>query len=151
MRRLPPWHANAGKRLVKAPKIYVRDSGLVHALLGLRDQETILGHPIVGASWEGFVVETLIDAAPDGTDHFFYRTSAGAEIDLVLSLPNGLTWAVEVKQSLTPKIEKGFHLACEDLKPGRTFLVYPGKERFSLTHDVTAVDLADLARELSAI
>jgi uncharacterized protein len=148
--RLQPWHANAGKRLVKSPKIYIRDSGLVHALLGLPDQEAILGHPIAGASWEGFVLETLIGASPDGTDHFFYRTSAGAEVDLVLALPNGRLWAIEVKRSLSPKVEKGFHLACEDLNPERKFAVYPGNERFPLGSGVEAVGVSTLAEELSA-
>jgi uncharacterized protein len=150
VRRLQPWHANAGKRLVKSPKIYVRDSGIVHALLGLRDQEAILGHPIAGASWEGFVVETLIGAAPDGTEHFFYRTSAGAEVDLALALPNGRLWAIEIKRSLSPKVEKGFHFACKDLTPERKFVVYPGDERLPLGHCVEAVGLAALAAELSA-
>jgi predicted AAA+ superfamily ATPase len=149
VRRLQPWHANAGKRLVKSPKIYVRDSGLVHGLLGLRDQEAILEHPIAGASWEGFVVETLIDAAPDGTDNFFYRTSAGAEVDLVLALPNGRLWVIEIKRSLSPRVEKGFHLAIEDLTPERKFVVYPGGERFPLGRGVEVVGVAALAAELS--
>jgi predicted AAA+ superfamily ATPase len=149
VRRLPPWHTNVGKRLVKSPKIYVRDSGLVHALLGLRDQEAILGHPIAGASWEGFVLETLIGAAPPGTEPSFYRTSAGAEIDLLLALPNGRVWAIEIRRSLSPKVEKGFHLACEDLRPERKIIVYPGTERFPLSHGVEAVDLTTTAQALS--
>jgi predicted AAA+ superfamily ATPase len=151
VRRLQPWYANAGKRLVKSPKLYVRDSGLVHGLLGLRDREAVLGHPIAGASWEGFALETAIGAAPDGTDASFYRTSAGAEIDLVLTLPNGRLWAIEVKRSLSPKVEKGFHLACEDLAPERKFVVYPGTERFPLGHGVEAVTVAGLAGELAMV
>lgn len=87
VRRLPPWHANIGKRLVKSPKVYVRDSGLVHALLGIEDYNAVAGHPVVGASWEGFVIENLLSVAPDRTRAHFYRTAAGAEIDLVLELP----------------------------------------------------------------
>jgi predicted AAA+ superfamily ATPase len=151
VRRLSPWHANVGKRLVKSPKIYVRDSGLVHALLGLSDQEAILGHPVAGASWEGFVIETLIGAAPAGTEASFYRTSAGAEVDLLLALPNGRRWAIEVKRSLSPKVEKGFHLACEDLQPEHKLIVYPGTDGFPLSHGVEAVGLATLARELSTV
>ncbi len=151
VRRLSPWHANVGKRLVKSPKIYVRDSGLVHALLGLSDQEAILGHPVTGASWEGFVIETLIGAAPAGTEASFYRTSAGAEVDLLLALPNRRCWAIEVKRSLSPKVEKGFHLACEDLRPERRLIVYPGAEGFPLNHGVEVVGLATLARELSTV
>ena len=149
VRRLPPWHANASKRLVKSPKVYIRDSGLVHCLLGLRDRDAVLGHPIAGASWEGFALETAIGATPDGTDASFYRTSAGAEIGLVLTLPNGRLWAIEVKRSLSPKIERGFHLACEDLAPERKFVVYPGAERFPLGHGVEAVTVAMLAQELA--
>ncbi|MGV2184527.1 DUF4143 domain-containing protein [Rhizobium rhizogenes] len=78
VRRLEPWHANVGKRLVKSPRVYVRDSGITHTLLGLTTQKDLLGHPVVGASWEGFVIETLIAAAPAGTESNFYRTSAGA-------------------------------------------------------------------------
>jgi len=151
VRRLSPWHANVGKRLVKSPKIYVRDSGLVHALLGLRDQEAILGHPVAGASWEGFVIETLIGAAPPGTEAAFYRTSAGAEIDLLLALPNSRFWAVEVKRTLSPKVEKGFHLACEDLQPDRKLIVYPGADGFPLGHGVEVVGLPNIAQELSTV
>jgi predicted AAA+ superfamily ATPase len=150
VRRLAPWHANAGKRLVKSPKVYIRDSGLVHALLGLGDAEALLGHPIAGASWEGFVIEALIAAAPDGTVPSFYRTSAGAEIDLLLSLPGGRSWAVEVKRSLSPKPEKGFHIACADLHPERKFVVYPGTETFPVGHGVDAIGLERLCAELIA-
>ena len=149
IRRLPAWHANVGKRLVRSPKVHVRDSGIVHALLGLRDQEAILGHPIAGASWEGFVVETLIGIAPAGTEPAFYRTSAGAEIDLVLTLPGGRRWAVEVKRSLSPNVEKGFGLACDDLRPAQRFVVYPGTERFPVGHDAEAIGLAGLSELLA--
>lgn len=149
VRRLAPWHANAGKRLVKAPKVYIRDSGLVHALLGLGDAEALLGHPVAGASWEGFVIEALISAAPEGTVPSFYRTSAGAEIDLLLSQPGGRSWAVEVKRSLSPKPEKGFHIACADLDPERKFVVYPGAETFPIGHGVDAIGLEALCAELS--
>jgi predicted AAA+ superfamily ATPase len=150
-RRLQSWHGNEGKRLVKAPRIFIRDSGLVHTLLGLRDQEAILGHPVAGASWEGFVIENLISAAPEETVPSFYRTAAGAEIDLLLALPNGRLWAIEVKRSLAPKVEKGFHTACEDLKPDRKFVVYPGPENFPLAHGVEAVEARSLAQELAGI
>ena len=149
VRRLAPWHANAGKRLVKAPKVYIRDSGLVHALLGLGDAEALLGHPVAGASWEGFVIEALISAAPEGTVPSFYRTSAGAEIDLLLSQPGGRSWAVEVKRSLSPKPERGFHIACADLDPERKFVVYPGAETFPIGHGVDAIGLEALCAELS--
>ena len=145
VRRLEPWHANAGKRLVKSPKLFVRDSGLAHALLGLATREDLLGHPVAGASWEGLAVETLAGVAPEGTVANFYRTSAGAEIDLVLTLPGGRLWAIEVKRSLSPKVERGFHVACEDLQPERRFLVYPGMQAFALPNGVEAIPLARLA------
>ena len=149
VRRLPAWHSNAGKRLVKAPKVYVRDSGLAHALLGIRDKEALLGHPVVGQTWESFVMETLIGAAPEGTEAHYYRTSNGTEIDLLLTLPGGPLWAVEVKQSSTPKIERGFHSACADLRPQRRFVVYPGSERFPLDETTDAIGVVGLARLLT--
>jgi len=145
VRRLPPWHANVGKRLVKSPKVYVRDSGLVHALLSIGDKDTLVSHPVLGASWEGFVVEQLLAAAPDGTSGHFYRTSAGAEIDLLLHLPGGESWAIEIKRSLSPRPEKGFHHACADLSPARRFIVYPGNERYPLNGEVDAIPLPALA------
>jgi predicted AAA+ superfamily ATPase len=150
VRRLPAWHRNAGKRLAKSPKVYVRDTGIAHALLGLRNKEDILGHPIIGQTWETMVVETLIATAPEDTQPNFYRTSAGAEIDLVLTLPNRQLWAVEVKRSSAPKVEKGFHSACADLDPHRRFVVYPGTERFSLGNEIEAIGLVELARELQS-
>jgi hypothetical protein len=150
VRRLPSWHRNIGKRLVKAPKVYVRDSGIVHALLGLRDKETLLGHPVVGSSWEGFVIETLLAAAPLETEASFYRTAAGAEIDLVLGLPGSRLWAVEIKRSLAPKLERGFHHACADLQPERSFVVYAGAERFPVGESTEAISLTDLGGILLA-
>lgn len=151
VRRLPPWHANLGKRLVKSPKVYVRDSGLVHALLGLETLEEILGHPVAGASWEGFVTETLIAAAPEGTEAHFFRTVAGAEIDLLLSLPGGRLWAFEIKRSLAPTVERGFHVACEDLNPEKRVVIYPGAETFPMKHGVEAMPLRLAADALRAI
>jgi predicted AAA+ superfamily ATPase len=151
VRRLMPWHGNTRKRLVKSPKVYVRDSGLVHALLGIGDSEVLLAHPVAGASWEGLTIESLIGAAPSGTDLYFFRTSAGAEIDLLLKLPGHRhPWAIEIKRGLAPKIERGFHLACESVRPERRLVVYGGIERFPLADGVEAVSLGDLCRELSA-
>jgi uncharacterized protein len=150
VRRLQPWHDNLGKRLVKSPKTYVRDTGLLHALLTIGTREQLLGHPVIGASWEGFCIETAIASAPRDTQAYFYRASGGAEIDLLLALPNEERWAIEVKRSLTPKIERGFHSACDNVKPARKFVVYPGKERFSLGHDIEAVSLAALCATLRA-
>ncbi len=148
VRRLPPWSANIGKRLVKSPRIYVRDSGIAHALLGIRDLDGLLGHPVAGASWEGFVIESLVAAAPDGTEPYFFRTAAGAEIDLLLLLPGGKLWAIEIKRSLAPKVDRGFHVACADLQPERRFVLYPGSARFALASEIEAVPLRGLAQDL---
>lgn len=152
VRRLRPFHANVGKRLVKSPKVYVRDSGLTHALLGLGDFNALAGHPVIGMSWEGFVIENLISAAPDGTVASFYRTSAGAEIDLVLELPgNRGLWAIEIKSGLAPRLERGFHLAREDLRPSRSFVVHAGEDSYPIAEGVEAIGVAALAGVLSEL
>lgn len=151
VRRLQPLHANVGKRLVKAPKVYVRDSGLVHTLLGLDDQEAVLGHPVAGASWEGFVLENLLLCAPGRSQAWFYRTTAGAEMDLVLDLPGGERWAIEIKRSSAPRLSKGFHQARADLHPHRSFVVYSGDERFPMLEGVEAIGASDLAASLRAL
>lgn len=151
VRRLPPWTTNAGKRLVRSPKVYLRDSGIVHALLGLPDKEAVLGHPIAGQSWEGYVVENLLSCAPDGVDAAFYRTAAGAEVDLVLRWPADETWLVEVRRSLAPKLERGFRSAWTDVGPERGFVVYPGHDRYRLDNNVDALNLRDLAAEVLAV
>jgi predicted AAA+ superfamily ATPase len=146
VRRLPPFRANIGKRLVKSPKVYVRDSGLVHALLRIEDYNDLAGHPVVGASWEGFVIENLLAAVPERTLASFYRTAAGAEIDLLLELPgkSGL-WAIEIKRGLSAKPRRGFHNAREDLKPDRSFVVHSGEDRYPVTKDVEAIGLREMA------
>jgi len=150
VRRLPPWHSNIGKRLVKSPKVHVRDSGLVHALLGITDQEDLLSHPIAGATWESLAIESLIAAAPAGTDAHFYRSSAGAEIDLLLTPPgHARPWAIEIKRSLAPKLERGFHHACETVLPERKFVVYGGSERYPLAPDIEAIAITALCDEVA--
>ena len=151
VRRLAPWHGNVKKRLVKSPKVYVRDSGLVHALLGIDDHEALLGHPVAGGSWEGLAIESLIGAAPQGTEAYFFRTSAGAEIDLLLKRPGERRpWAIEIKRGLAPKLERGFHLACDTINPLHRRVVYSGSERFPLAENVEAAALPDLCEELAS-
>jgi hypothetical protein len=150
VRRLPPRTANVGKRLVRSPKVYVRDSGLVHALLEISDKEALLGHPVVGASWEGMAIENLLAVLGDRGLPSFYRTVKGAEVDLVLDWPDGRVWTIEVKRSLAPKITRGMRSALEDLKPERSFVVYAGEERFRLDTDIEAISLIDLCAELAA-
>jgi hypothetical protein len=149
VRRLAPWHVNVGKRLVKSPKVYVRDSGLVHALLGIPDRDTLLSHPVLGGSWEGFVIENLLATAPAGVTGHFYRTGGGAEIDLLLAWPDGRLWAIEVKRSLDPRPERGFHVACDDLSPDRRIIVYPGDETFPVAAGTVAMPVRMLAAELA--
>ena len=149
VRRLRPFHANVRKRLVKSPKVYVRDSGLVHALLGIEDHNALAGHPVAGASWEGFVIENLLAAVPPGTAASFYRTQAGAEVDLVLELPGrGRPWAIEIKLGLTPRPGRGFHNARADIEPERSFIVYSGDERYPLSAEVEAIGLREMAEVL---
>jgi hypothetical protein len=149
VRRLAPWHTNTGKRLVKAPKVYVRDSGLVHALLNIDTKENLLSHMVVGASWEGFCIETLLACVPAGVTGYFYRTSGGAEIDLLLAWPSGELWAIEIKRSSAPKVERGFHSACDDLKPSHKWVVYPGQETYPLAADIQAISLHGLCNKLA--
>jgi uncharacterized protein len=133
VRRLQPWSANVGKRLVRSPKVYVRDSGLLHTLLGIRDQETLLGHPVVGASWEGMLIENILSTVPANTPAWFYRTAVGAEIDLVLEVKPNQRWAIEIKRSLgDPKPRKGFFVGCEDIGAVRQIVLYPGDESYKL-------------------
>jgi len=148
VRRLPPWHANAGKRLVKSPKVYIRDSGLTHGLLNIGSREDLLGHPVAGGSWEGFCIENLISAAPRGTEASFYRSSAGAEIDLVLKLPGGALWAIEVKRTTSPKVSRGFHIASDDLSAEHRVLVYAGDKDVPVGDDARAMPLADALEQL---
>ena len=149
VRRLQPHHANVRKRLVRSPKVYVRDSGLVHTLLGLDDREAVLGHPVAGGSWEGFVVENILRAAPERSLASFYRTAAGAEIDFLLEMPNQGLWAIEIKRGLAPKLERGFHQAREDLEPDRCFVVYSGDEKYPRAEGVEVVGLEELCRTVA--
>ena len=152
LRRLPPYLPNVRKQLVKSPKTYVRDSGLLHALLGIHSVDELLGHPVAGMSWEGFVLENLLAAAPEHVRAAFYRTAAGAEIDLVLELGGcaGI-WAVEVKKNSAPKLERGFHSALEDLQPDHAFVVYTGSDRYLKSQNVTVLSLQELAQELARL
>lgn len=149
VRRLPAWHGNAGKRLVRAPKVYVRDSGIVHALLGLGDMEAVLGHPIAGASWEGFVIEQLLAALPDA-EASFYRTAHGAEADLVLRFRDGETWVVEIKRSSAPTISRGFHLAAADVKATRKLLVAPVAAGYPMRDGIEVLNPLAAVRSWSA-
>jgi len=150
VRTLRPWSGNVGKRLVKAPKVYLRDSGIAHALLDLGTREQLLGHPVVGESWEGFVIEQLIASAPPEWTAWFYRSSGGAEIDLVFETPKG-RHAIEIKRTLAPTVSKGFRQACTDLHASARHVVYPGTTRFPLDAETQAIPLADLMAEITRL
>ena len=152
LRKLPPFHANVKKRLVKSPKVYVRDSGLLHALLGIRNHDDLLGHPIAGASWEGFVMESLMAVIPEHTKASFYRTATGVEIDLVLEFGGTTgTWAIEVKRSESAKLERGNHVALNDIQPQKAFVVYPGTDRYQKADGIEAIGLHEMAEELQRL
>ncbi len=139
VRRLPAWIGNVGKRLVRSPKVYVRDSGIVHALLGLQDFDAVLSHPVAGASWEGFVIEQLIAAAPQAQASF-YRTSHGAEADLILTFRSGETVVIEVKRSSAPKVSKGYYLAATDVGATRKLLVAPVDNSFPMKDGIEVMN-----------
>ncbi|MBS9524188.1 ATP-binding protein [Litoribacter alkaliphilus] len=149
IRQIRPWHNNGGKRLVKSPKVYIRDSGLTHALLNIPNMESLLSHPVVGSSWEGFIIENILSVLPKGSDYYYYRTSAGAEIDLVLIIKDEV-WAIEIKRTLSPKASKGFLISCEDIKAVRRFIVFAGHDEFPLGNDLWAVSLFDLMQKIKS-
>ena len=148
VRRLRPWAANESKRLVRSPKLYVRDSGIAHALLGLRDYDDVISHPVAGGSWEGWVIENLLAVAPAATQAYFYRSSAGAEVDLVLDMPRQQRWVIEIKRSSAPSVSKGFHIAAADLAATTRLVVHSGAEAFPMPNGVQAVTLAQAQRAL---
>ncbi len=148
VRRLRPWLPNTSKRLVKSPRIYVRDTGLLHALLGVSTYDQLRGHLIVGASWEGYVIEEVAKAVAGRAELYFYRTAAGAELDLILT--NGTrTVAVEAKLSRAPRLTKGFYHAIEDVKPAHTYVVVPEGEGYRLVEGVSVIGLSEVVAELS--
>jgi hypothetical protein len=148
VRQVQPWAGNTKKRLVKSPKIYLRDSGLLHKLLNISDFESLLGNPVVGASWEGFVVENIIQQLSGKWRYSYYRTATQTEIDLVLEGPDNQVWAVEIKKSGAPQLKKGFHIAAEDVKATHKFVVYSGSERFPLSGNTEAIGLIGFLRLL---
>ncbi len=151
LKTLRPWVGNVSKRLTRSPKIYIRDSGLVHALLNLKTFDDVLGHPVVGVSWEGFVIENLLNCLPIGVSAWFYRTSVGAEIDLVIEFNQIKKYAIEIKRSLTPTLSKGFYLGCEDIEATQRFVVYSGTEKYLLNTNTFAISLVDMMNEISSL
>ena len=148
VRRLKPWTENVGKRLIRSPKIYVRDSGITHALLNIGSSNDLLGHPVVGGSWEGFVIENILSTIPDRVQPYYYGTPGGAEIDLILEFSGKEKWAIEIKRSSSPALSKGFYVACDDVKPKRKYVVYAGKDSFSIGDGIIAISLTELMNEV---
>jgi uncharacterized protein len=144
IRQLQPFHANAKKRTIKSPKVYIRDSGLLHALLKIESPDDLQGHPVIGSSWEGFVIEQIAGLLPEKTEIYFYRTSAGAEVDLLFFDKKHSPVAVEIKYSLSPAVTKGFRIACNDLTCKKSFIVYPGEEMYPLGDSTYTIPIEKL-------
>ena len=144
VRQLQPYHTNTKKRLIKSPKVYIRDSGLNHALLRIKTFDDLTGHPSVGASWEGFVIEQIVSLLPENSQYYFYRSNAGAEIDFLYFDQQNKPVPVEIKYSLSPAVSKGFWNAYEDLFCKRGYVIYPGSETYPISKNVTALPLTKL-------
>lgn len=151
VRQIQPWAGNTKKRLVKSPKIYLRDSGILHKLLNISSFEDLLGHPALGASWEGFVIENIIVQLSNKWQYSYYKTSSQTEIDLILEGPDRQTWAVEVKRSSAPKVGTGFHSASADIKATAKFVIYSGTERYSIANDTEAIGLTEFLEMLERL
>ncbi|MEA3362428.1 MAG: ATP-binding protein [Thermodesulfobacteriota bacterium] len=151
VRRLEPWHANVKKRLVKAPRFYIRDSGIQHRLLGIDDSEALLSNPVLGKSWEGFVMENIHSILTRRAETYFYRTAAGAEIDLVIKLSSAEVWAVEIKHGVAPRLNKHYSRTCEDVGATRKYIVYGGDDEFPVSDDVTVISLPRIMQRLQGV
>ena len=150
VRQVPPWSGNTKKRLVKAAKVYIRDSGLLHTLLNVTDMESLLGHPILGASWEGFAIENILSRLSSKWRYSYYRTSAQAELDLVLEGPRNQIIAIEIKRSISPKITKGYHFACDDLKATQKIVIHAGADSFPMNGGIEAMGMETFLKKLNS-
>ena len=148
IRRLEPWFVNVKKRLVKSPRYYVRDSGILHRLLSIGNFDALLSNPILGKSWEGFVVENIHSVMPRLAESYFYRTAAGAEVDMVIKMPNGEVWAVEIKHGVAPKIGKHYSKTCDDVGATHKFIVYGGDDKFTIGNNVWMISLPKIMENL---
>jgi uncharacterized protein len=148
IRRLEPWHANVKKRLVKSPRYYVRDSGILHRLLGINSYDALLSNPVLGKSWEGFAVENIQSILPGRAETYFYRTAAGAEIDLVIKMPSSEIWAIEIKHGVAPKLGKHYSQTCDDVGATHKYILYGGEDEFPVGNDVKIISLLGLMERL---
>jgi len=151
VRRLEPWHANVKKRLVKSPRYYVRDSGILHRLLGINNYDALLSNPVLGKSWEGFVVENIHSILPNRAETYFYRTAAGAEIDLVIKMPSSEIWAIEIKHGVAPKLGKHYSQTCDDIGATYKYILYGGEDEFSVANGLKIISLSRLMEKLHAV
>jgi predicted AAA+ superfamily ATPase len=149
VRRLEPWHANIKKRLIKSPRYYIRDSGIVHRLLGIGNHDSLISNPILGKSWEGFIIENIHANLPRQAESYFYRTAAGAEIDLVLTMPNSEVWAVEIKYGSAPKIKPTYNITCEDIGATHKFIIYGGDDAYPIGNNITMLSLTHFLNKLT--
>ncbi|WP_275100036.1 ATP-binding protein [Sedimenticola hydrogenitrophicus] len=148
VRRLDPWHINVKKRLVKSPRYYVRDSGILHRLLGINAYDALMSNPVLGKSWEGFVIENIHSILPSRSETYFYRTAAGAEIDLVIKMPSSEIWAVEIKYGVAPKIGKHYSQTCDDVGATHKYILYGGEDEFPVGSDIKVISLPGLMERL---
>lgn len=151
IRRLEPWHTNIKKRLVKSPRFYVRDSGILHRLLGINNHEALLSNPILGKSWEGFVIENIYSVLPRRSEAYFYRTSAGAEIDLLIKTPSSEIWAIEIKYGVSPKISKHYNETCTDIQATKKYIIYGGEDEFSIGNNINIISLQRLMEKITTM
>lgn len=151
IRQLQPYFTNIKKRLIKCPKIYFRDSGMLHTLLAIMNYENLMVHPVVGNSFEGFIIEQIINMLPFHWKYYFWRTSAGAEVDLVLLEEGKKPIVVEIKYSLSPTLTKGFWNALDDLKCSHAYIVYPGKEKYKIRENVIMLPIDQLSQIMDKI
>ncbi|MYB33741.1 MAG: DUF4143 domain-containing protein, partial [Gammaproteobacteria bacterium] len=151
VRRVQPWYSNVKKRLVKSSRYYVRDSGILHRLLGIGNYSELLTHTILGKSWEGFVVENIHSVLPRLAETYFYRTVAGAEIDLIIKMPNSEIWGIEIKYGLAPKLGKHLKQTFNDAGATHKYVVYGGSDEYPIGDDVRVISLPKLMEKLIAI
>lgn len=151
VRQVQPWSGNTKKRLVKSPKIYIRDSGMLHRLLQISNFEDLMGHPSLGASWEGFVAENIIVRLSDKWQYSYYRSATQSEIDLVLEGPHKQVWAIEIKRSVAPKLSRGFYNACEDIKATHKFVIYAGNDQYTMNENVEAIGIVAFLQKLQQV
>ena len=151
VRRLEPWHTNVKKRLVKSPRYYIRDSGILHRLLGINRFDALLSNPVLGKSWEGFVVENIHSILPSRAETYFYRTAAGAEIDLVIKMPSSEIWAIEIKHGVAPKIGKHYRQTCDDVSATHKYILYGGEDEFPVGNDIKIISLPGLMERIHSV